>query len=59
MLSDKLVFRPRLTPVAGRDIWHPRPPSDRGRTVRKSGKSRRTQDQGGALRYGEYQIGEV
>ena len=25
VLSDKLVFRPRLTPVAGRDIWHPRP----------------------------------
>jgi hypothetical protein len=23
VLSDKLVFRPRLTPVAGRDPWHP------------------------------------
>ena len=23
VLSDKLVFRPRLTPVAGRDLWHP------------------------------------
>jgi hypothetical protein len=21
--SDKLVFRPRLTPIAGRDVWHP------------------------------------
>ena len=24
VLSDKLVFRPRLTPVAGCDVWHPR-----------------------------------
>ena len=23
VLSDKLVFNPRLTPVAGRDVWHP------------------------------------
>jgi hypothetical protein len=23
VLSDKLVFRPRLAPVAGRDVWHP------------------------------------
>jgi hypothetical protein len=23
VLSDKLVFRPRLTPAAGRDVWHP------------------------------------
>jgi hypothetical protein len=23
VLSDKLVFRPRLTPIAGRDVWHP------------------------------------
>jgi hypothetical protein len=23
VLSDKLVFRPRLTPIAGRTPWHP------------------------------------
>ena len=23
VLSDKLVFRPQLTPVAGCDLWHP------------------------------------
>ena len=23
VLSDKLVFNPRLTPIAGRDLWHP------------------------------------
>ena len=23
VLSDKLVFTPRLTSVAGRDLWHP------------------------------------
>ncbi len=23
VLSDKLVFKPRSTPIAGRDLWHP------------------------------------